>query len=92
MTEILYKKVNGKKVPLNETELAEKLAREQEWELDAPKRRLTEIINKRMSEYLPIGDQLDAILKYLETKTELTPELSNVITHWKGVKQRNPKE
>jgi hypothetical protein len=47
---------------------------------------------KRAKEYHPIGDQLDSILKYLETKSDLTPELQTEINHWKSIKEKYPKD
>jgi hypothetical protein len=48
-------------------------------------------VQKRKEGYPPIGDQLDAILKYLESKEDLTVELSGVIQEWKQVKDTYPK-
>ena len=45
----------------------------------------------RRSHYLQISDQMDILLKYLETKTDLTDELQDLINHWKSVKEKYPK-
>ena len=50
------------------------------------------ILRKRASEYPAIGDQMDAILKYLDTLPDLPAELRGIIAQWKAVKARNPKQ
>lgn len=47
---------------------------------------------KRVAEYPPIGNQLDEILKYLDTKTDLPEGLKKIISDWKLVKERYPKQ
>ena len=44
----------------------------------------------RRAEYPAIGDQLDAIMKYLDTKNDLTPELGAVKQQWKDTKAKYP--
>lgn len=50
---------------------------------------------KRSAEYLPVGDQLDAILKSfnnLRFEGESLPDdLDAVVNHWLGVKKKHPK-
>ena len=47
---------------------------------------------KRRSEYLPIGDQNDAIIKQIKALgVELLPEMQAVIDHHDGVKAKYPK-
>jgi len=38
-----------------------------------------------------ISDELDIILKYYETKTDLTDELQDLINDWRSVKEKYPK-
>lgn len=45
----------------------------------------------RKGNYPKISDQLDEILRYLETKTDLTDELQGLINDWRGVKTTYPK-
>lgn len=45
----------------------------------------------RKSHYPNVGDQLDAILKYLENKTDLPDELQNIINLWQATKTKYPK-
>ena len=50
-----------------------------------------EYARRRKREYtknVPIGDQLDAIFKYLKTKNDLTPELQNIINTVDEIKSR----
>lgn len=59
------------------------------------RKRLKRIEAQRRTNYkikMPIGDQLDAILKYLNTKDDLTPELKEVIKTWKETKKEFPKK
>lgn len=44
----------------------------------------------RAAAYPPIGDQLDAIIKWLDTQ-EVTPELQGIIDWCKEVKNKYPK-
>jgi hypothetical protein len=48
--------------------------------------------NKRASEYPPIGDQLDALLKQLSSMENITiiPEMQDIIDKWQGVKGKYP--
>lgn len=46
---------------------------------------------RRASEYDSIGDQLDAILRYLDPKNDLSDELRSIITKWKNTKEKWPK-
>ena len=49
----------------------------------------------RAPEYLPIGDQLDALLKHLNYRRtqgdELVQDLDDIIASWLSVKSRHPK-
>jgi|SRR6478752_8261106 len=45
----------------------------------------------RSKEYPAISDQLDAILKYLTTRSDLTPDLYDLIGVWSSIKQKYPK-
>lgn len=63
-----------------------------------PRKKLT-YYEKRQKAYeksLPIGDQLDAILKafdmVLQEGNELPYELIDVIEHWQLIKEKYPKE
>lgn len=48
-------------------------------------------ITKRRQEYPPIGDQLDAILKYLQgLPGPRASEIDSIITKWQNVKTNNP--
>jgi hypothetical protein len=51
----------------------------------------TLMLNKRKVNYPSKGDQLDAILRYLEKQNDLTEELEGVITKWKDIKAKFPK-
>lgn len=46
---------------------------------------------RRANNYPAIPDQLDAILKYLMTKSDLTPDLQFIINAWQLVKISYPK-
>lgn len=48
-------------------------------------------IQKRRDAYPEIGQQLDAILKYLDNKGGADGDLSGIITQWKKVKTDYPK-
>jgi len=50
-------------------------------------------INDRRAEYPAIGDQLDAIVKWLNAQTDivLPDELKNIVDECMAVKQRHPK-
>lgn len=41
--------------------------------------------------YPEIGDQLDALLKYLKLKSDLEPEITDIISEWESVKDQFPK-
>lgn len=64
-----------------------------EWEAEQA---ATEYKRLRAPEYLPIGDQLDAILKHLNYRRtqgdELVQELDDIIGDWLNVKSKYPKE
>jgi len=49
-------------------------------------------ISKRRSQYPPVGDQLDAIMKWLATETEFTvpKELKSIAMKCMSVKAQNP--
>jgi len=47
--------------------------------------------HRRKGHYPSKGDQIGAILKYLETKKDLTPELKEIIEEVKSVKEQWPK-
>jgi len=47
--------------------------------------------DRRAREYPNIGDQLDAVLKYLETKNDLTFSINEIINEWNAVKVKYPK-
>ena len=49
-------------------------------------------VERRASEYPAIGDQMDALLKYLDTLPDIPAELRGIIDEWKAVKARNPKQ
>ena len=57
-----------------------------------PNKLLPLILRKRAYEYPPIGDQMDALLKYLDTLPDIPAELRGIIDEWKAVKARNPKQ
>ena len=46
--------------------------------------------NLRSWAYPPIGDQLDALLKYLDGSVGLPVELTSIISKWKQVKEEYP--
>lgn len=47
----------------------------------------------RVEEYPPIGDQLDAILKFFDKlpRTEMPEDLAAILFQWKAVKEKYPK-
>ena len=51
---------------------------------------------KRRAEYPPIGDQLDAILKWITSERfqgeDLPQDLDDIIGKWTAVKKKHPKE
>lgn len=51
---------------------------------------IQKVYNKRIVEYPPLGDQLDAILKYLELQSNLPSDINNIVIKWRDVKTRNP--
>ena len=47
---------------------------------------------KREAEYPPIGDQLDAILKFIDNSRAAKPEeTKSIIAKWKAIKEKYPK-
>jgi hypothetical protein len=56
------------------------------------KRNEAEVISKRAKEYPPIGDQLDAIMKWLATENEFSipEELKSIAMKCMSVKAQNP--
>ena len=69
-----------------------------QWEQEMiPVKAELEVIQNRREEYPPIGDQLDALLKYFEHKRSNgedlmpDPDLDNVIDQWRAVKTKYPK-
>lgn len=63
------------------------------YKIKSDKQIITETnLEYRRSHYTKISDQMDIILKYFETKTDLTEELQNLINDWRGVKTTYPKE
>ena len=83
----------NKIIPLTEEEISEFRIEE---ELKRPEREAEKVIHNRATQYLPTGDQLDGILKALDslrTQGYIFPDASNVvIDSWLEVKTRNPKE
>lgn len=63
-----------------------------------PRTKMTYIQKRRKAyeKYLPIGDQLDAILKAFDTVLQsggdLPYELIDIIERWQEIKSRYPKE
>ena len=63
------------------------------WEKEViPVKKERDALNNRRMEYPPIGDQLDAMLKYFE-KADVSniPELEEIVTKWKNTKLKYPK-
>jgi len=50
----------------------------------------------RSVHYLPLGEQIDAILKFFveirDKGTSLPPDLEHIISHWQNVKAEFPKQ
>ena len=72
-----------------------RLQTEKEKRINKYKKQIKRLNARRRTEYkinMPIGDQLDAILKYLATKDDLTPELEEVIRIHKETKAKFKKE
>lgn len=93
--EKLHKLVNGKKVYLNDQEIAEHTLKEDDYESKAGERAVKAVRQSRASRYPKIGDQIDALYKYLETVTgdnevKADSPLDNMIKTWKRVKSDNP--
>lgn len=71
------------------------LAQLNQWAIEmAPVQQAQTARQNRRNEYLPMGDQLDAILKYFETKEAqgevLTPELKATKDQWRATKDKYP--
>ena len=49
-------------------------------------------LSYRRSHYPQISDQMDILLRYFETKDDLTDDLQKLIDDWKSVKETFPKE
>jgi hypothetical protein len=88
----MYKKVNGKRVPLTQDEINKRLQDEADWESKSAEREYERTLQVRRENYPDVRDQLDAILKYLKTRDDLTPEIVGVIHQWEKVKLDNPKK
>jgi hypothetical protein len=80
---------DGNQVPVVQSDYETEVARLQA-EQDA-----TQYQRDRQSEYPPIGDQLDAILKHLNYRRtqgeDLVKDLDNIVGAWLNVKSRYPK-
>ena len=74
-------KSNGQWRLMSEAEYEEKIS--------AGKEEL--ILHKRKKNYSPNGDVIDALLRYLEPKEDLTEELQEIINKWKETKEKFPK-
>lgn len=48
-------------------------------------------VENRTNEYPSIGDQIDALMKYLSTKDDIPDELRNIINKRQSIKQKYPK-
>lgn len=51
---------------------------------------ITQVKRVREAQYPPIGDQLDAILKYLQLQQNLPADINNIVLKWQVVKAANP--
>ena len=72
-----------------------RLLTKKEKRINKYKKQIKRINAKRRTEYkinMPVGDQLDAILRYLSQKNDLTPELVEIIENWKETKKKFPKK
>ena len=66
-----------------------------QWAIELePVKQVQDARQNRRNEYLPMGDQLDAILKYFEVKEAqgevLTPELKAAKDQWRAIKDKYP--
>lgn len=83
--------------PLTEEEIAARQAEAEQAEAEAAAReaemQATEYRRLRAAEYPPVGDQLDAIMKWLATETEfgIPAELKSLAMTCMSVKSKYPK-
>ena len=93
----LYKLVNGEQVELTQAEVDEYNQRiaNHTAKLESSEYQLEVCRLARSKAYLPIGDQLDAILKQLNymrlNGTEMTAPMDSLLNSWLAVKANHPK-
>lgn len=91
----LSKLINGKRVPLTIQEADSHYFREDDHDSKSGERAIEAVRQSRASMYPKIGDQIDALYKYLETVTgdnavKVDSPLDTMIKTWRRVKTDNP--
>lgn len=88
----MHKIVNGKVVQLTREEITQIQAKEAEWEFHRAERERDRVRSTRADKYPAIGDQLDALYKFLDAKAGVPADsdLGEILARWKRVKDENP--
>lgn len=89
----MKKLVNGELVDLTAEEIEQREADESAWLVLQEAKKAGEYKTLRAKEYPPIGDQLDALMKWLATETEIRvpAELKSIAMKCMSVKAKYPK-